>query len=358
MKSTFYGLTLALFLSVGCAQADNYKISGTWANGNGKTVYLCQVTEEKQMLPVDSAVVENGTFEMAGTFDQIDKRVLVVGNSRGNLLLDGKPIQVNITEQQDPLSRRVSGDYIVAITGSREQAVFSQWSQSVQFAFRMARSYNSRDEKDMDNTSKQLKARFTQRAQAFIDTCKNSLAFACIISDDAQTYEEAKRLYDGLTPEVKASYPGQMLVKRMEKLRLISEGQVAPDIELPAPDGNIVKLSSLRRKYVLIDFWASWCGPCMAEAPNVKAIYQEYKDKGFEVFGVSLDTNKEAWENAIKQHGLDWIHVSSLKGNDAATRVYNVTSIPTTFLLDKEGRIIGKNLRGQALRDKIASLFE
>ena len=359
MKNTFYGLTLTLVLSAGYAQADNYKITGTWANGNGKTVYLCQMTKEKQTLPVDSAVVEDGTFEMTGTFDQIDKRILVVGNTRESILLDGQPIQVNITDQQDALRKKTLGEYDVQINGSREQAVFKQWKQRVEFAFRMVRACRALDESAKDEATKQMEKNFVQTAKNFIDTCKNSLAFACIISDDAQSYEEAKRLYDGLTPEVKASYPGQMLVKRMEFLSQLSEGQTAPEIELPAPDGTLVKLSSLRGKYVLIDFWASWCGPCMAEVPNVKAVYNDYKNKGFEVFGVSLDTDKAAWENAIKQNDLNWIHVCSLKGGRGSEAIaYNVTGIPCTFLLDKDGRIIAKNLRGQALRDKIASLLD
>lgn len=113
-------------------------------------------------------------------------------------------------------------------------------------------------------------------------------------------FEDVERYYNNLTPEVKASYPGQLLKEKMTSLRSINVGGIAPDIDLVAPDGKHVKLSSLRGKYVLLDFWASWCGPCLAEVPNVKAVYEQYKDKGFEIYGVSLDDKKDAWVNAIE----------------------------------------------------------
>ena len=361
MKYTLYGISLALLLALGCEQADTYKITGTWADGNGKTVYLCKMTDDRTLLSVDSAVVQNGTFEMTGPLEQIDRRILVVGNSRDNLLLDDQPIKVNITKQENPLIKLTTGaDYDVQISGSREQAIFMQWKRESKAVFSQVSALKQMEkENELTDGQKSLKALFAPKAQSFLDSCRNSLAFTYIIGDDiAKTAEEGESLYHELTPEVQASYAGQLLLKRIESLRRLSEGHVAPDIELPAPDGTLVKLSSLRGKYVLVDFWASWCGPCLAEAPNVKAIYEDYKDKGFEVYGVSLDTNKEAWEKAIQQHGLHWIHVSSLKGNDAVTREYNVSGIPCTYLLDKEGRIIGRDLRGQALRDKVTSLFD
>ena len=144
----------------------------------------------------------------------------------------------------------------------------------------------------------------------------------------------------------------------VESLKAVAIGQVAPEIALPNPDGQIVKLSSLRGKYVLIDFWAKWCGPCRKENPNVVKAYLANKDKGFEVFGVSLDRNKEDWVKAIKEDNLTWTHVSDLKyfQSEAALK-YNITGIPFSVLVDPKGVIIAKNLRGEDLHKKLEEVL-
>lgn len=139
----------------------------------------------------------------------------------------------------------------------------------------------------------------------------------------------------------------------------VAAGDEAPEIEMTDMDGNTRKLSDLRGKVVLIDFWASWCRPCRMENPNVVRLYNEYKEKGFEVFSVSLDRNKESWKRAVEKDGLVWSnHVSELKHWDCqAARDYSVTGIPATFLIDKDGKIIQKNLRGQSLEIALSNIF-
>lgn len=135
-------------------------------------------------------------------------------------------------------------------------------------------------------------------------------------------------------------------------------GVTPPEIALKNTKGKTVKLSSLKGKVVMIDFWASWCGPCRRENPNVVKLYNKYKNKGFEILGVSLDKDKNKWEQAIKQDKLDWIHVSDLKfWQCEAAQDYGVRGIPATFLLDKEGKMIAKGLRGPALEQKLAEIF-
>jgi peroxiredoxin len=146
---------------------------------------------------------------------------------------------------------------------------------------------------------------------------------------------------------------------QLDEMRALSVGQMAPDFELPNPEGKMIKLSSLKGKYVMIDFWAAWCKPCRAENPNVVRMYNQYKDKGFEVFGVSLDRTREDWVKAIEVDGLTWPQVSDLNYfNSAAATLYQIDAIPATYLLDPEGKIIAKDLRGASLEAKLAELFD
>ena len=145
----------------------------------------------------------------------------------------------------------------------------------------------------------------------------------------------------------------------LDKAKAFMVGGVAPDFTQKTPEGEDMNLSDLRGKVVLVDFWASWCGPCRRENPNVVRMYEMYKEKGFDIIGVSLDRDKGKWLGAIEKDGLNWHHVSDLKGwKNEVANLYGVRSIPHTILLDKEGRIIARNLRGPALEDKLKSLFE
>jgi thiol-disulfide isomerase/thioredoxin len=135
-------------------------------------------------------------------------------------------------------------------------------------------------------------------------------------------------------------------------------GLEAPDLGGMTPDSQYFALSNLRGKIVLVDFWASWCGPCRRENPNVKMNYSKYHGKGFDVLGVSLDREMNAWKGAIQQDGLEWHHISDLKGwQSAFAQLYSITSIPQTILIDKEGRILGRNLRGEQLNDQLKQIF-
>jgi thiol-disulfide isomerase/thioredoxin len=161
--------------------------------------------------------------------------------------------------------------------------------------------------------------------------------------------------------QYRSEYPQSKYAKELWPLlrpEAAEVGDIAPNITMADTLGKMISLESFRGKVVLIDFWASWCGPCRMENPNVVRAYQKYRSKGFTVFSVSLDNKKENWLAAIKKDNLTWTHVSELKGwETSASRLYQVTGIPATFLLDKEGKIVARNLRGPALEEMLEKLL-
>ena len=175
---------------------------------------------------------------------------------------------------------------------------------------------------------------------------------------EEQDFQKIKALKIRMEPkDIKSSY--YMDLKTIyDNNKLLEIGEMAPEISLPQVDGSILKLSDLRGKIVLIDFWASWCGPCRAEFPNVKNLYARFQSKGFEIYGVSLDKDRASWVSSISNLGLTWKHVSDLKfWACAPAKTYKVSGIPFTVLIDKEGKIIAKNLRGDDLEKKLEELF-
>lgn len=207
-----------------------------------------------------------------------------------------------------------------------------------------------------EGTEKNLKTKLTQ----FVLNNKTSLAILFLpesfpVDDNLETYLKADSV-------LYAKYPENVYVKNLHTTIISSAktaiGTIAPDFILPDTSGKNISLSSLRGKYVLIDFWASWCSPCMKDMPAVKKLYSEFKTKGFEILGVSLDKSRDSWINAIKNNSLGWVHVSDVKfWQSAVVPLYNVTAIPYTVIVDKDGRIIAKNLRGEALYKKVQNLL-
>lgn len=176
----------------------------------------------------------------------------------------------------------------------------------------------------------------------------------------AKKHPATVKLADAIEAQYKAKYPRQVvqISAQAATLRTFAVGAEAPLFAGPNPEGEEISLESLRGKVVLIDFWASWCGPCRRENPNVVKLYDAYKDKGFEILAVSLDKTKDRWVKAIADDKLTWLHISDLKGwKSKYAQQYGVSSIPQTVLLDRDGKIMARNLRGKALEEKLADVF-
>ncbi|MBS1563300.1 MAG: TlpA family protein disulfide reductase, partial [Bacteroidetes bacterium] len=165
---------------------------------------------------------------------------------------------------------------------------------------------------------------------------------------DVQTVAQVQKIYDGFSPRVRGGKTGKEYGELLKKLSGLLPGAVLPDFSAPDTDGKTVRLSSLRGKYVLVDFWASWCIPCRKEFPHLKKAYAKYKDKNFEIVGYSIDNDKSLWVSAVENDDTPWIQLSLLKGvDDPIARQYEVHGVPENWLLDPTGKIIAVNLRGE-----------
>ncbi|GBU07924.1 hypothetical protein AwDysgo_12550 [Bacteroidales bacterium] len=199
----------------------------------------------------------------------------------------------------------------------------------------------------------------------FVQNNKKSIVSVIFLTNiSANTEKEVlKKSYAGLSEEVKNSKIGLIVSQSLNKQgpEGLMEGNIVPAIVGENPKGETISLMEIasKHKLVLIDFWASWCGPCRRENPHVVKLYNQYKDKGFTVFGVSLDNKQEAWEEAIKKDQLDWYHVSDLLGwKSKLSAPYGVSGIPATFVIDSNGVLIAKNLRGKELEDFLKEKFK
>ena len=220
--------------------------------------------------------------------------------------------------------------------------------------------------------SEAIRAEFNQYKRSFIDANEEMpmLAFLLDHLNPKTELDYIKKIGESAKKSLFGTHYNDM-VQRAVQARIQSQnpppapsgqiavGQMAPEIAFPNPDGEIIKLSSLRGKLVLLDFWASWCRPCRMENPNVVRMYNKYKDKGFDIYSFSLDQDPARWKNAIQQDGLVWPnHASDLKGwNTATIPLYGFKGIPFTVLIDKDGKILETNLRGPALENKLKSLL-
>ena len=266
-------------------------------------------------------------------------------NTNGNLMPEGSREMNQIEEFYTSVNEKF---------GTQEQEINSAFVTANQSGDK-AKAEEARDE-----YMTLLKEKQAYSADLIRSYEVNLATFQLVSTLDKDNQLEVK---DSLAQELNKKYPGlfyiEDLVAQMEKARATAVGVAAPEITLPNPEGEIVTLSSLKGSVVLVDFWAQWCKPCRLENPNVVKAFNKYKDRGFTVYGVSLDRTKDKWVQAIEEDGLNWTHVSDLQYfNSVAAKAYGVESIPFSILLDRDGKIIAKNLRGKALEDALEEFYE
>ncbi|MEN8249065.1 MAG: TlpA disulfide reductase family protein [Bacteroidota bacterium] len=345
-------------------QEEGVTLSGTVLNSPVGIITIEGLTRESSF-PIDTIEVnDDNTFSHVFTGEAGFYRVNFFNTQNGIMIIDQDDLVINFD------GSNAAGNIVPE--GSSEIETIQEFSTTVntEFAAReqeLTDAYNAANQEgDVKKADKvrddymELVAEKQEFSAALIRKYDVTMATYQLVSFlDTNSHLELK---DSLAQLLNAKYPGRFyiedLVSNLEKAKVTAVGSLAPEISLPNPDGEIVTLSSLRGQVVLIDFWAQWCKPCRRENPNVVAAYNNYKDKGFTVFGVSLDRTKENWLKAIEEDGLTWTHVSDLKYfNSVAAQEYGVQSIPFSILLDREGKIIAKNLRGPALEKALEDHF-
>lgn len=363
---------VALFAS--CQEEDSgYQITGTVANAtDGQKIYISELNETNtQTVPIDTVVVKDGTFEA----DLPEKEM----PSISFLTLDGVRGNVLYIADNTPISFEIYPDslYASTVTGGADNKILYDYLSEIRTTNQQMGEIRGSMREAFTTQDTSLLSELQLRQQEIIDLDKEnklelvrenpgSLVAVMVLQDMVSTrmysVAELKGLFENLSAELKQTPLAKRLKQDLENLSQTAIGSQAPEFSAPTPDGEELALNDALGKVTLVDFWASWCKPCRVENPNIVDVYEKYHDKGFNIVQVSLDRpgEKEKWLEAIEEDNLGrWHHVSNLMfWQDPIAARYGVRAIPAAFLLDENGKIVAKNLRGEALGQKVGALLD
>ena len=356
---------------------DTYQVNIT-AKGvyNGLRAHLNVYDNRKRAVAVDTAMIVNEAASFTGKISTPSSRFLTVNGVKGKLDIILEPGITNIEIFKDSILASV-------VDGGQINDDFNTYKKesrklSRELSLTRGKIGTARRNNDADQVSalmvknQELEQKLQAYPYEFIESHPDSdyslYLLESLMDERRPDLNKLKVALNTLNKVIERNSGNQQIaskinavVRQLEAMAQVEIGKIAPNFSAPTPDGEQLALNDIKGKATIVDFWASWCGPCRRENPNVVRVYNKYKDKGLEIISVSLDKpgQKQRWLDAIEKDKLDWHHVSNLRYfNDPVARTYNVNAIPATFILDEDGRIVAKKLRGQALEDQIASMLK
>lgn len=367
-KLSILFILAALFMSQGVfAQKEGFRINASVDDcENGDTVYLCKMEGFFNMIPLDSTYVSNHAFGFTGSIEGADLRFVCMMHSGktkhlSSVVLENADFQLDIKDGKETI---IGGPSTALYKEFEEGTEAAYGSNSIELRKIATDTTKTVAEREAANTElDKIHKRVVDYKYSFVlnhipsNISDMLLPYLYNEVSEEQLNDILKRMesVDSKLP----NYQGILAERATAKATAI--GSVYTDLAGTSPEGNVVKVSDYIQSnaYTMIDFWASWCGPCLKEMPWVVKAYEAYHDKGFEIIGVSLDNNKDSWLKAISRFNMPWPHMCDLKGWDSsAAKTYNIKAIPANVLIDKEGRIVAKDLREQELLDTLEKLLK